>query len=98
MFANFINIIIVLLIYATYQPPEATNFAPFETVLIFISLIILFAYFNWMQFHKLKQQISSDSFLRLDHRFNLVLNRQSVMAIVLFVINIYLLNLPYFFH
>jgi Zn-dependent protease with chaperone function len=97
MFANFINIIIVLLIYATYQPPEATNFAPLETVLIFISLIILFAYFNWMQFHKLKQQISSDSFLRLDHKFNLVLTRQSVMAIVLFVINIYVLNLPYFF-
>jgi Zn-dependent protease with chaperone function len=97
MFANFIYIIIVLLIYATYQPPETMNFAPLETVLLFISLMMLFAYLSWKQFHRIKQIISTDSFARIDHKFNIILTRQSVMAVVLFVINIYILNLPSFF-
>ncbi len=98
MFANFIYILVVLLIYATYQPPEETNFRPIETILIFINLIILFAYLTWKQFHRLMQRTSIESFSRLDHKFNTVLTRQSVMAIVLFVIDIYILNLPSFFN
>ncbi|MGD2269607.1 MAG: M48 family metalloprotease [Desulfobacterales bacterium] len=96
MFANFIYIIIVILIYATYQPPEVTNFPPFETGLLFCTLIGLFAYLNRKQFQKLYQEITRGRFARLDHRFNLQLTRQSVLAILLFVVNIYGLNLPAF--
>ncbi len=96
MFANFIYIIVVLLIYTTHQPPEETNFPPFETGLLFLSLVVLFAYFNWKQFHKLNHDVAIGRFSNLDHKFNLLLTRQSVMAVLLFVINIYALNLPSF--
>jgi len=97
VFANFIHFIIVLLIYATYQPPEEPNFAPFETSLLFLGLIIVFAYFTRMQFHRLEKRISKDNILRLDHKINTIISQQSVMAIVLFAIDIYGLNLTSFF-
>lgn len=96
MFANFIYIIIVLLIYATHQPLEETNLRALETVLLFLGLILLFAYINRKQFQKLLKETTKERFSRLDHLFNLRLTRQSVMAILLFVINIYGLNLPSF--
>ena len=34
MFSNFIYFIIVLLIYATYQPAAETNFTPIDTALL----------------------------------------------------------------
>ncbi len=97
MFANFIHFIIVLLIYATYQPPEEPNFSPFETSLLFLGLIIVFAYFTRIQFHRLEKRIPKDNVLRIDHKINTIITRQSVMAIVLFAINIYGLNLTSFF-
>ena len=43
MFRNFIYFIVVLLIYTTYQPPSEPNFAPLETVLLFVLLSVFFA-------------------------------------------------------
>ena len=93
MFGNFIYLIIVLLIYSTYQPPEETGFAPIETLIIFFSLIFIFACFAWIQFHRLEKRISQESFASLDHEFNSTLTRQSVIAVMLFAINIYGLDL-----
>ena len=39
MFVNFIYFIIVLLIYATYLPPDEPNFSSLETSLLFLGLI-----------------------------------------------------------
>jgi len=97
VFANFIHFIIVLLIYTTYQPPEEPNFSPLETSLLFLGLIIVFAYFTRMQFHILEKRIPKDNVLRIDHRINAIISQQSVMAIVLFAIDIYGLNLTSFF-
>jgi len=97
VFANFIHFIIVLLIYTTYQPPEEPNFYPLKTSLLFLGLIIVFAYFTRMQFHRLEKQIPKDNVLRVDHKINAIITRQSVMAIVLFAIDIYGLSLTSFF-
>lgn len=104
MFGNFIYFIIALLIYATHQPAEGDYFSLFEAFSYFMSLIILFAYFTHAQFHRLEQQISvlsqfqsGDSLARLDHKFNTLLTRQSAMAVLLFAIDIYGLNLTSFF-
>ena len=97
MFTNFIYFIIVLLIYTTYQPPEEPNFSPFETSLLFLGLIIVFAYFTRMLFHRLEKRIPKDNILGVDHKINAIITRQSVMAIVLFAINIYGLSLTSFF-
>jgi Zn-dependent protease with chaperone function/Tfp pilus assembly protein PilF len=96
VFANFIYFIIVLLIYATYLPPEEPNFSPLETSLLFLGLIIVFAYFTRMQFHRLEKRIPKDNILRVDHKINAIITQQSVMAIVLFAVDIYGLSLTCF--
>ncbi|RLC15978.1 MAG: hypothetical protein DRI57_12015, partial [Deltaproteobacteria bacterium] len=108
MFSNFIYLIVALLIYTTHPLSEDTNFPPAETFILFFSLIIIFASFTWVQFHRLEKQIpklfrfqagvcGQDRFSRLDHNFNAMLTRQFVIAIVIFAINIYGLSLPSFF-
>ena len=93
MFGNFIYFIIVLLIYSTYQPTEETNFAPFETLSLFICLIVVFAGFTRMLFRKIEKRLARESFSLLDDVFNAAITRQSIFAIMLFAIDIYGLNL-----
>lgn len=96
MFTNFIYFIIVLLIYATYLPPDEPNLAPLETSILFLCLIIVFAYFTRMLFHRLEKRIPKDNILRVDHKINAIITQQSVMAIVLFAVDIYGLSLTCF--
>jgi len=97
VFVNFIYFIIVLLIYTTYLPPDEPNLAPLKTSILFLGLIIVFAYFTHMQFHKLEKRITKDNILRVDHKINAIITQQSVMAIVLFAVDIYGLSLTSFF-
>ena len=96
MFGNFIYLIIALLIYATYQPAESTNFTLFEALLLFFLLILLFGWFVRLQFKRINSRVARDSFARLDDRFTSSQTRLSVLAILLFAINIYGLNLSSF--
>jgi Zn-dependent protease with chaperone function len=96
MFGNCIHFIIVLLIYATYQPGEDTNFRLVESILLLCGLAILFAAQTWISFRRLERWIHQDRLHQLDHRFNSILLRQSILAIVLFTVNVYGLNLTSF--
>ena len=96
MFGNFLYFIIVLLIYLTYQPSEETNFSGLEAVSLFIGLIVVFFYFTSFLFRRIEKRIANGDFSRLDHHFHAVLTRQSIMAIVVFAIDIYALNLSSF--
>ncbi|MGA8179229.1 MAG: M48 family metalloprotease [Desulfobacterales bacterium] len=96
MFSNFIYYIVVLLIYSTYQPSEKTNFSAPETLFLFLALIVVFAGFTWLQFRRIERQILKQTSFRLDHKLRSTLTRQSIMAIVLFSIDIYGLNLTSF--
>jgi len=97
MFANFIYFIIALLIYITYLPTAKNNIAATETFLIFGLLILLFGYFTRAQFRSIQRQITKNSFSRMDHKFNSLVAQQSIMAIVLFAINVHGLGMPSFF-
>ena len=96
MFGNFLYFIIVLLIYSTYQSSEETNFPPLETLLLFIGLILIYTGFTRLAFRKIEKQIPAESFSRLDHLFHSTLTRQSIVAVMLFAVNIYGLNLTLF--
>ena len=96
MFGNFIYFIIVLLIYSTYQPSEDTNFSGIESLFLFITLILFFAWITRIQFRRLEKRLSKESFHQLGHKFSATLTRQSIMAIVLFSVDIYGLNLTSF--
>jgi Zn-dependent protease with chaperone function len=97
MFGNFLYFIIVLLIYLTYQPSEETNFRGIEALALFIGLIVFFFYFTSFLFRRLEKRIAISDFSRLDHQFHSILMRQSIMAILIFAIDIYGLNLSSFF-
>ena len=96
MFSNLIYLIIVLLIYTTYQPSEETNFTLPASLVLFFGLIVIFAYYTWVRFQRLEKQIEREEFYHLDHKFDSISGRQAVMAIMIFAINIYGLNLSSF--
>ena len=96
MFGNFLYFIIVLLIYLTYQPSEETNFNGIESFILFIGLIVFFFYFTLFLFRRLEKRIETSEFSRLDHQFHSILMRQSIMAILIFAIDIYGLSLSSF--
>jgi len=96
MFGNFIYFILVLLIYSTYQPSEETNFTGPETLFLFIGLIVIFTLFTWIQFHRIEKRIFKERLFHLDNKFTATLTRQSILAIVLFSIDIYGLSLSSF--
>ena len=96
MFGNFIYFILVLLIYLTYHPSEETNFNAVESFSLFLCLIIIFTYFTRFQFQRIERRIDKGQYLNIDHQFNSTLLRQSVMAVLLFAIDIYGLNLSSF--
>ncbi|MEJ2658028.1 MAG: M48 family metallopeptidase, partial [Desulfobacterales bacterium] len=96
MFSNFIYYIVVLLIYSTYQPSEKTNFGGLETLFLFVALIAVFSGITRLRFRRIERQILKQSPFRLDHKFRSALTHQSIMAILLFSIDIYGLNLTSF--
>ncbi len=96
MFSNFIYFIVVLLIYSTYQPSENTNFTGTESIFLFVCLIVIFAALTWIQFHRVEKQILKQRPFHHDHKFRSTLTRQSIMAILLFSIDIYGLKLSSF--
>jgi Zn-dependent protease with chaperone function len=96
MFGNFLYFIIVLLIYLTYQPSEETNFSGLETIIFFIGLIVFFFYLTAFLFRRIEKRIADGDFSQLDSLFHSILTRQSIMAIAVFAIDIYALNLSSF--
>ena len=96
MFGNFIYFILVLLIYLTYQPSDDTFFTAFDSFMLFIFLIFLFSFLTRFQFQRVERRIAKGQYLRIDHQFNTAVLHQSIIAILVFAIDIYGLNLPSF--
>ena len=96
MFGNFIYFILVLLIYLTYQPSDDTYFTALESWTLFLSLIVVFSFFTRFQFQRIEKRIAAGRYLRIDHQFSSTMLHQSIMAVLLFAVDIYVLNLPSF--
>ena len=94
MFGNFIYFIVVLLIYSTYQPTSKTNLGPAETLFSFLALTGIFYGLVALVFKQLQRQSPGVYRVSLDYRFSNIQGRLAVLAIVLFTIHIYGLNLP----
>ena len=96
MFGNFLYFIVVLLIYVTYQPLLKTDFSGLETIGLFFGIILFYFYFTSFLFRRLEKRIANSNFAHIDSQFHAIVMRQSIMAILIFFIDIYLLNLPAF--
>jgi len=97
MFGHFIYFILVLLIYLTYQPGEQAHFSSFTSVAGAILLALFFALLTRLFFQQLEKRLDSQNPAQLDNRFHALVLRQSILAVVLFTIDVYALNLPFFF-
>jgi len=96
VFANFIYLIIALLIYTTYYPPDQPYFQGMDAAMLALFLIMVFAAFTRIQFRRIEKRIGRETFLQLDHRFSSALTRHAILAIGFFTFSIYGLNLTLF--
>ena len=96
MYGNFIYFILVLLIYTTYHPPENPYLGPFETISIFLLGVGMLAITTRVAFHALSKKIALRSAAGLHGEFDRLFKRQAMLAIGIFAINIYILNLKLF--
>lgn len=96
MYANFIYFILVLLIYSTYHPPETPYLVPAETLAIFLLGIGILTITTRASFSVFSRKIAVRGSRGLHGEFDRLFRRQAILAIVIFAVNIYLLNLKFF--
>jgi Zn-dependent protease with chaperone function len=96
MYGNFIYFILVLLIYTTYYPPESPYLGPYESLGIFLFGIGMLSITSKAAFDTFSKKIEFRGGLGLHGEFDRLFNRQAVLAIIIFAINIYALNLKFF--
>lgn len=96
MYGNFIYFILVLLIYATYIPPESPYLGPSETIVSFFGLLALFVFTTRQAFYRLSRRIERRGPRGLHGTFDRLFTRQAMLALVMFTLHIYILNLKLF--
>lgn len=96
MYANFIYFILVLLIYTTYYPPETSYLGPFESLILFVLGIGFLAVTTRAAASALYRRIARNNTLGLHGAFDRIFHRQAVLAVIIFAVNVYVLNLKFF--
>ena len=96
MYANFIYFILVLLIYTTYTPPETLYFGPIETLGTFLFGVVILVVTTKRASNVLFRKIAATGTFGIHGEFDKMFHRQAMAAIVIFAINIYVLNLKYY--
>ena len=96
MFGNFIYFILVLLIYLTYPAAEETHFTGSVSLLFCLLLSLAFAGFTHLSFKRIENQMGRLGLSRSDTRFHSTQLRCSVLAVVVFALDVYGLSLPSF--
>ena len=96
MFANFFYFIIALLVYSTYQPSDTTNFTALQSLFLFLFLLFVYTVYTWRQFQRLNRRITPRGDAEIDSRFTSLLTRHSILAILIFAVDIYGLNISSF--
>ena len=94
MFANFLYFIVALLILTLYDPGVEAPFSPSYALLLFSVLSILFGVYTRLQFKRLARQVRWQDVYHLDQAFTVLVTRHSILALVVFAIDIWGLHLP----
>ncbi len=97
MFTYFIYYIIVLLLYSTYQVPDSSYLNARDTFALFLIFSILFIFWVRFQFIKIEKRLIGGDLFASEQFFTQVSDRLSVLAILLFTIDLYGLDLPRLF-
>ncbi len=94
MFANFLYFIVALLVLTLYEPTDAPPLSVWEALSWFVVLALLFAAYTGRQFRALRLQADFLNRAASDHRFGILMTRHSILALVLFSIDVWALQLP----
>ena len=94
MFANFIYLIIAILVYAIYQPTENPGLYAAEAITLATALVIGFGVATRWFFRRLSTMLDRMDTFSADHRYSRLVTRQSIVAIILFAIIVHGLGLP----
>jgi Zn-dependent protease with chaperone function len=92
MFENFLYYIIALLIYSTYAPVHPPDFSVFRCLTLFFGLTLLFFMITQIRFKRIERRIPRMTFKHSDRRFHATQTQQSIMALVVFAVDVYGLN------
>ncbi|MFP4193716.1 MAG: M48 family metalloprotease [Desulfobacterales bacterium] len=98
MFGNFLYFIVALLIYTTYQPAARPQLQLFDALGLFLAISAMFAVLTRMIFKKLEDRLKTTDPGEIDRAFESLLTRQSIIAIGIFAVNIYGLELAGYLH
>ncbi|MFW5909009.1 MAG: peptidase, partial [Desulfosalsimonas sp.] len=98
MFGNFLYFIVALLIYATYQPAARPQLPLYEALGFFIAISAMFGALTRIVFKKLEDRLETSAPGDIDRAFESLLTRQSIIAIGIFAVNIYGLELAGYLH
>ncbi|MCK5163203.1 MAG: M48 family metalloprotease [Desulfobacula sp.] len=89
MFSNFLYFLVALVIYTTSELFEAANIFDSRVVTYSLMITILFVFICSMAFKRLKKKASQNPYENIDHLINNYISRLSILALVIFAVNIY---------
>jgi Zn-dependent protease with chaperone function len=98
MFTHFFFFIVALLVYATYQPTADPKLSLAEALMLGFFLVCSFAIFNGAVFRRFRTGSEQIGYAQADHRFQRLLTRQCIIAMIIFAVDVYSLNLPSYLH
>ena len=97
MYTNFIYFIVVLLIFSTQQPSPTPHLSLFFTFASSLTLLFIFGLINRQVFKRLAAKMSgSTASTHLAVLYHRIVTRQSLLALVFFCAQIYLLDIKYY--
>lgn len=94
MFAHFIFFIIALITLTLYQPSQTPSLSLAQSFMGLLGVSALFALYVKNRFAYLVRCIGREDRTRLDQRFGLLVTRHLIAALVVFAVDIWLLELP----
>jgi len=97
MFSNFLYFLVALVIYTTSELFDTVKI--FDYSVVFDSLLIsgLFVFICHFAFKRLEKKASRNPYGNIDHLINIYISRLSVLALVIFAVNIYGFKLTFLF-
>jgi Zn-dependent protease with chaperone function len=97
VFSNFLYFLIALVIYSSSELFDKAQAADLNSLYYTIISGLLFALVCHIYFKWLSQKKAKFSYSGLDHDINAAISRLSILALMLFAVNIYLYKLNLFF-
>lgn len=93
MYANFIHFVLALFIFNMYRPPDHPFFNLYTTAAIFLGLKALLVISTTILFRALNRKAVNQGPLGLHSLFNKIMLQQAILALIIFAVDIYVLNI-----